>query len=188
MSLMNFSELTNKTLDDLDLHTQATKINSQEYRDYFISESGKEHYRLLKWISLNNQGRLFLDVGTLKGCSALALSSNKNNSVKSFNLADQLDLNDIPENIEFIVGNILDPQYKSVVISSSYILLDTFHDGNFEKEFVEYLETIKWSGYLLLDDIYLNKEMKEFWNSIIRDKKDITNLGHLTGTGLVFFN
>ena len=185
---MNFSELTNKTLDDLDLHTLSTKINSQEYRNYFISESGKEHYRLLYWISQTNQNKILLDIGTLKGCSALALSFGFSNSVKSFNISNQLDLNKIPENVEFIIGNILDSRYESLVLSSSYILLDTFHDGTFEKQFVDYLSSINWKGYLLLDDIFLNNEMKNFWNSLDRDKTDLTSIGHITGTGLVIFS
>jgi hypothetical protein len=90
--------------------------------------------------------------------------------------------------VEFIIGDILDSRYESLVLSSSYILLDTFHDGTFEKQFVDYLSLIHWKGYLLLDDIYLNNEMKNFWNSLDRDKTDLTSIGHITGTGLVIFS
>jgi hypothetical protein len=45
-----------------------------------------------------------------------------------------------------------------------------------------------YKGYLLLDDVFLNKEMVEFWNLIELDKQDLTNLGHATGTGVVYFN
>ena len=185
---MDFSQITNQTLDNLDLGQLSNYINSQEYREYFLSFSGREHYRLLHWISQTNQNQIILDIGTLKGCSALALSSGHSNSVKSFNISNQLDLNKIPENVEFIIGDILDSRYESLVLSSSYILLDTFHDGTFEKQFVDYLSLIHWKGHLLLDDIYLNNEMKNFWNSLNGDKTDLTSIGHITGTGLVIFS
>jgi hypothetical protein len=39
-----------------------------------------------------------------------------------------------------------------------------------------------------LDDIHLNGPMETFWKSITLDKKDITLLAHVTGTGLVEFS
>jgi hypothetical protein len=65
--------------------------------------------------------------------------------------------------------------------------MDTDHDGNFENQFYNYLQFINYKGYLLLDDIYLNKPMINFWNSIKLEKHDISNIGHTTGTGVVFF-
>jgi hypothetical protein len=50
------------------------------------------------------------------------------------------------------------------------------------------VKQLGYKGYLLLDDIFLNKEMVEFWNLIELDKQDLTNLGHVTGTGVVYFN
>ena len=67
------------------------------------------------------------------------------------------------------------------------ILLDTFHDGTFEKIFYEYLKRISYVGTLILDDIHLNNEMKFFWNNIEKNKFDVTNIGHATGTGVVIF-
>jgi hypothetical protein len=49
------------------------------------------------------------------------------------------------------------------------------------------LVSIGYTGYLLLDDIHLNFEMERFWGSITKEKYDITNIGHLTGTGVVYF-
>jgi hypothetical protein len=73
-------------------------------------------------------------------------------------------------------------------MSAKLILLDTFHDGTFELQFYNHLKQLGYKGYLLLDDIFLNKEMVEFWNLIELDKQDLTNLGHATGTGVVYFN
>jgi hypothetical protein len=49
------------------------------------------------------------------------------------------------------------------------------------------LISINYKGYLLLDDIHLNFEMERFWGSITKEKYDITNIGHITGTGVVYF-
>ena len=179
--------LTNKILDELDMK-MSELINNDEYQNYYNEISSKEHYRLLTYISNSYSDINIIDIGTLKGCSALALSTNKTNKVYSFNIGNQLELNTIPENIEFIIDNIINGNYDNLILDSPIILLDTFHDGVFEKEFIDYLLKIGYKGNLLLDDIHLNTEMKEFWNQINLDKKDITSFGHLTGTGVVFIN
>lgn len=187
VNFMDFLSITNQELDSLDLSFNSQKIKSEEYKNYFLEKSGKEHYRLLTHISNSFEKIHILDIGTLKGCSALAFSSNEKNKVFSFNLHDELDLNQKPSNIEFIVDNVLKVEYKSLILSSSFIMLDTFHDGGFENEFYEYLKTIEYKGHLLLDDIHLNNNMDKFWTSIDKPKNDITNIGHVSGTGVVYF-
>jgi hypothetical protein len=185
---MNFLTITNEELDNIDLFPYSQRINSLEYQGYFMSKSGQEHYRLLAYISQNDNLIDILDIGTLKGCSALAFSVNQSNKIRSFNIGNEFDLNLIPENSEFFIDNILKNEYKDIILGSKYIMLDTYHDGTFEKEFVDYLISIGYKGYLLLDDIHLNFEMETFWGSIIQEKYDITNIGHSTGTGVVYFN
>jgi len=93
----------------------------------------------------------------------------------------------LPTNTEFIIDNVLNEKYKDAILGSKYIMLDTYHDGTFETEFYNYLVSIGYTGYLLLDDIHLNFEMERFWGSITKEKYDITNIGHATGTGVVYF-
>jgi hypothetical protein len=184
---MDFEKITNLDLDKIDLSTLSLKIDDLEYRDYFTSKSSVEHYRLLSYISLNNDGIKMLDIGTLKGCSALAMSINSSNKINTFNLHNQLTLTVTPTNINVYIDDILKPEYLDLILSSRYILLDTFHDGTFEKTFFNYLKEINYKGYLLLDDIKLNEEMITFWKFIDINKIDISHLGHLTGTGVVIF-
>ena len=54
------------------------------FKNYFLEAPGKEHYRLLSYISTLYNGVTILDIGTYKGCSALALSFNPSNKVVSF--------------------------------------------------------------------------------------------------------
>ena len=179
--------LNNQILDNLDMSI-SRHINNNEYKIYYNELSSKEHYRLLTQISNSVNNINILDVGTLKGCSALALSTNNSNKVYSFNVINQLELTDVPSNIEFIIDNVINGNYDKLILSSSVLLLDTFHDGTYEKQFIDYLLGINYKGLVLFDDIMLNKEMKQFWDSIDIEKYDISNLGHITGTGLVVFN
>jgi hypothetical protein len=178
--------LNNNILDELDM-SMSKHINNDEYKNYYSEASSKEHYRLLTYISNIFNNVNILDIGTLKGCSALSLSTNKLNKIYSFNVDNQLELIDKPENIQFIIDDVLNGKYDDLIISSKIILLDTYHDGVFEEKFVNYLTSINYKGNLLLDDIHLNYEMENFWQKIKIDKLDITHIGHSTGTGIVFF-
>lgn len=182
-----FKNISNDVLDVIDMNLFKV-IDNEEYQKYYKDKSSKEHYRLLTYISNSFEGETFVDVGTLKGSSALALSTNNKNKVYSFNLSNQLELNSLPENVEFIIDNVLNGKYDNILLSAKFILLDTFHDGGFEQEFLNHLKSLKYSGVLILDDIYLNNEMRFFWEKINENKLDITNIGHGSGTGVVFLS
>lgn len=174
-------------LKKIDLSILSTNITNDEHRNYFLSDAGMEHYKLLAYFSSIYDNITLLDVGTNRGCSSLAMAYNKTNTVESFDLFELKELSGYPSNINYHLGYVTDIKYKDLVISSKIIMLDTYHDGEFENEFYNYLQSINWKGILLLDDILLNEPMKEFWSSIKNEKYDITYIGHSTGTGLVIF-
>jgi beta-1,4-mannosyl-glycoprotein beta-1,4-N-acetylglucosaminyltransferase len=181
--VINFNNLNDKQYKILQSY-----ILEEEFKTYFNDMPGKEHYCLLASLSNLFNNVTILDIGTYKGCSALALSYNKTNNVQSFDIVnDTVKLNSIPENITFIVDDILKKKYVQTIKDSPLIVLDTNHDGTFEKIFYKYLVQIKYKGIVLLDDIKLNDSMINFWDSIQETKYDITQLGHYTGTGIVFF-
>jgi hypothetical protein len=157
--------INTEKLDKIDMFAYKF-INCIDHQEFYKSKSSIDQYRLLSYISNSISGIKIIDVGTFKGCSALAFSSNKNNEIYSFNLYEQLDLNFVPKNIKFIIDNILNGDYNSLIKESKVILLDTFHDGSFEYEFYNHLVKIGFNGILLLDDIYINSEMYKFWDSI----------------------
>jgi hypothetical protein len=179
--------LTNPVLDSLTM-SNVNQINDTEHQGYYLDKSSKEHYRLLSYLSNNTNNSTLIDVGTFKGCSAIALASNKTNTVYSFNVVNQLDLSEEQVNIKFIIDDITNGKYDILLQKAEIILLDTFHDGIFEQKFLDYLIRLNYNKLLLLDDIYLNYNMIQFWNSITYEKYDITQLGHSTGTGAVFCN
>lgn len=180
-------ELDLSKVNELDLSKFGNNINEYQYMQYFLGNAGQEHYKLLAYFSTLFNEQTLLDIGTYKGCSALALAFNEKNNVKSFDLGNYRRINNEPNNIEFILDDFTNEKYKKLVLDSPFIMLDTDHDGTFEHIAYKYLKDINWTGYLLLDDIHLNDPMKEFWNSIDNEKHDVTVVGHWSGTGLVIF-
>lgn len=175
-------------INSIDLTEYAGYVIEDEFRNYYLGSAGSEHYKLLAYLSTQYSDSSLLDIGTYKGCSSLAMAYNKSNKVKSFDIREGLRrLSNYPDNVEYIVDNILEGKYKELVMESPLILLDTDHEGGFEHEFYQYLRTIQWKGTLVLDDIYYNQPMTSFWNSIEEEKQDLTAIGHHSGTGIVFF-
>lgn len=179
--------LDKQKLNEINLNGLSDLIISEEHKTYFLEKSGAEHYRLLSHFSSIFNNKTLLDIGTYKGNSSLALSYNQSNTVHSFDIAKHIELYDYPDNIHFYVDDILQDKYQNLIMSSPFILVDTFHDGIFENKFHAYLNKIKYLGCLMLDDIKLNSNMSSYWNSIQEEKYDISKFGHWSGTGLVIF-
>ena len=197
MKTINTSETYNKilklsnyelnSLNSMFINDYSDKLISTELQHhpyYFHMESGKEHYRLLMYISTLYNNEIIFDIGTNKCMSALALSYNKSNKIKTFDVVRILPENPLVDNIEYIIG---DSTKDIDLIKCPIIFLDVDHDGLYENIFYEHLKHINWRGILILDDIHLNDPMKSFWNKIEEKKYDITNIGHWSGTGMVIF-
>lgn len=195
--LKKILEVTNEELDAINFSNYKLRreiTNVPEH--WFLLESGKEHYRLLYYISSLFSGKTLIDIGTWVGDSALALASNKENKVISYDIVRQprntqgisIDINQLikDENIKFILGDATKHD-KEEILNSPFIMLDTAHDGIFENEFYNFLKEINYKGFFFLDDIHLNEPMRQFWNSITEDKYDLTKVGHWSGSGLVHF-
>jgi predicted O-methyltransferase YrrM len=183
--------IKNTTINDLNsinLVELSNYIPEIEFRNYFIGLAGHEHYRLLTYISTLYNSNILIDIGTFKGCSSLALSYNISNTIFSFDLnKESRNLSLYPENVTYVIDNILNGIYDEIIQSSPFILLDVNHDGYFEHEFHSHLQKINWNGILMLDDINLNNEMKSYWSWIEEEKYDISEIGHWSGTGIVKF-
>lgn len=174
-------------LNQLNIESTSQVIHEAEFKNYFLDTCGKEHYRLLAYISLQLNNSNLLDIGTYKGCSALALSINKSNTVHTFDISDHRTIGHIGPNVHIYHDYILNPKYRDLILSCPFMILDTFHDGIFELQFLNYLREINYQGYLLLDDIYYNDAMKKLWSEIKEEKYDLSSIGHHSGTGLVVF-
>jgi len=162
------------------------------------NEPGREHYKLLAYLSsLFNDSNIF-DIGTHRGSSALALSYNSSNKIYTFDLIDKIQHGEKSiknkSNIFFSTDNLLDmkerEKWESKILSSPLIFLDIDpHEGKLEYQFYEYLLSKNYKGMLVCDDIYYFKGMRDnFWYLIPTEHKtDITHLGHWSGTGVISF-
>lgn len=143
-----------------------------------------EPYKKYMEISMAMNNQLILDIGTFKGHSAYAFAINKTNIVKTFDVDNFVEI-DLPDNVWFYKKSCMDID-KDLLDRADVILLDVDpHDGVQEKEFFELLLKTKFKGLLIVDDINLSKEMREWWDSIDLNKEEVN--WHHSGTGLISF-
>lgn len=179
--------LNRHNVGSVDLTGLAGHIDDAEYRGYFLDRQFREHYRLIAWLSTLFAGRMIFDIGTNRGCSALALAYNPANQVISYDIEDVRRLRPGANiaNIAFHIGDVLTDARLG---EAALIMLDTNHDGVFERQLIGHLRRIGFGGLLFFDDIHLNPAMESLWAQIAEPKVDITDLGHWSGSGLVDFS
>ena len=137
-----------------------------------------------------------LDIGTHLGHSALALSYNNMNTIYSFDIMDKVRPNiKNVNNIKFMSDNLFDEEifnkWKDIILNCPFIFLDVDpHNGFMEMDFINMLQKNDYKGFIICDDIWYFKEMRDnFWLKIDNKYRyDITHLGHWSGTGIICFN
>jgi hypothetical protein len=159
----------------------------------FFGAPGREHYRLLAYLSQNLSGKTIIDIGTHMGSSALALAVNPDVTIYSFDIHRKIPMRDLP-NLNFEIADLWDPivreHWKATVLESAMIVLDIDpHDGPMELEFINWLRSENYRGLIVCDDIWYFKGMRDnFWFQVPSSEKlDITPLGHWSGTGIISF-
>jgi hypothetical protein len=158
--------------------------------DFSYLKNENEHYRLLAHISYLYDNELIIDAGTCQGHSCFALSQNENNLVYTYDIESK-DIKYITDNYKNVIKKILDINLETdqILESAKIILLDIDpHSGTIEKIFYDKLLKTNFNGFLICDDINLNDGMRNFWNSIDKEKYDISEIGHWSGTGVVNFS
>jgi predicted O-methyltransferase YrrM len=187
----------NKSINDfkLDKFMKFIKYQQDEQnKNFFLEEPGKEHYKLLAYLSSLFNNEIFIDLGTFRGFSALALAYNQSNKVFSFDI-EKYTINDKTQyspdnnyNTIFMIDNILEnpSRYYDLIKKSKVIFLDVDpHDGIKEKEFLEIIIKSHFSGLIICDDIKVNYNMLDWWNNITLKKYNLSDYGHWSGTGLI---
>jgi len=152
-------------------------------------EAGQCEYRLYAHLSTFFNNTTILDVGSRTGGSALALSYNEKNHVISYDLQEQGASNIKKDNITWKIQDFRNDDtldYDRI----SIIMIDVDpHDGIQEEEMFLFLEEKEWQGLVLLDDIGPQwPEIEDFWNRITFPKLDVSDVGHMSGTGAVSFD
>jgi len=188
----------NITLDDLNslnFEQYKTIVGNEPNIDFF-SNPGKEHYKLLAFFSTLFNNSNIIEIGTHLGHSALALSYNKTNTVYTFDIVDKVrpNIKNI-ENIKFCIDDLFDKntfdKWKDIILSCPFIFLDCDpHNGTMEMSLLDFIKDIDYKGFVICDDIWYFKEMRDnFWYKIEDQYRyDLTDIGHWSGTGIVTFN
>jgi hypothetical protein len=194
------NKLTKELIDSIDYENYYKNwISTKE--DYlsqdFFDIPGKQHYRLLSYLSTLYNDSIIVDIGSHYGESALALSFNNSNKIYSFDIINKVSLpKKSISNINFILGDLFDDEvflseWKEIILNSKFIFLDVDpHNGHMEMKFYNFLKENNYNGFLVCDDIWYFKEMRDnFWYKINDELKyDLSNLGHWSGTGIINFN
>lgn len=153
-----------------------------------------EHHTLLTNMAKSYRNATFIDIGTHLGASAYALSREPSNRVLSFDILHKKTLPRIP-NVTYSLDNLMSPEgrerWKTPLLESALIFLDIDpHEGRLEYEFYEWLRDNAYTGTLICDDIwYFDGMRRNFWYKIpYEHKMDVTDQGHISGTGIVRFH
>jgi predicted O-methyltransferase YrrM len=168
------------------------------YKDFLTKGAGEEHYKLLnflaKKVAEGKNGILVSDIGTLYGSSAIAFATaHPSVQVTTYDIANLIPtingvktINQVSNIRRKFMSGQLD---VANIAKSDLVLLDIDpHEGVEERKFVQLLKDHGFKGLLVVDDIHLNQEMIDFWESVSLRKVDITELGHWTGTGIIVYD
>jgi hypothetical protein len=82
--------ISNNILDNFQLKNHDYLVS----KDYYDLNSGEQEYRLYSYLSTFFDNVIILDIGTLNGRSAIALSHNENNKVLSYDIQNHINNND----------------------------------------------------------------------------------------------
>ena len=186
--------ISNKILDDF-------KLINHEYlvdKNYYDLKSGVQEYRLYSYLSTFFNNTTILDIGTLNGRSAIALSHNDTNKVISYDIINNIKTNNnkiySKINITFNIKNILNDLTEELIKDVKIIMIDIDHYEIIEKQIISKLNKLNFSGIIILDDItnhpdpYVNECMNKLWDNLEYTKYDVTKYGHFSGTGIIIMN
>jgi predicted O-methyltransferase YrrM len=196
---MNTANITKDAISRIqfDKFSEIIQLSLPHDKDEFMDVAGKQHYRLLAYLSTLVNDSIIVDIGTHRGNSALALSYNTTNTVHTFDIVDNVNNGQIRmlKNVMFHIENLFDSDvretWEETLLQSAFIFLDVDpHNGIMEMEMYHYLKHKQYKGFVVCDDIWYFKDMKDkFWNQIpFAEKYDLTHLGHSSGTGVFSFN
>lgn len=150
--------------------------------------AGQSEYRLYAYLSTFFNNSTILDIGTRTGGSALALSYNPTNQVISYDLVEQGASSIVRDNINWKIQDFMEDETLDWD-NISIIMIDVDpHDGSQERIMMDWLREKNWKGILIHDDIGPDwPDIQLMWNEIPEPKIDVTDIAHMSGTGIVNF-
>ena len=193
MIQLNFEKINSVDLSHL------KNIVDREHRKIINGSAGDQHYKLLTYLSKELPSPFIVELGTHYGTSSLALAENKDSVILTYDIKDRYRIKkrNIPKNVIRKIKHIFDNNEAHYLLKADLIFLDAYHQGDFEREVLNYLIEQNFEGIILFDDIHWSQNMIDFWNQIKIEKHDITFLGHggglgpmgnISGTGIIDFS
>ena len=204
MIKINYNDIINTDISFLEKYYLKIGHIGESFRNTLPQQ---EHYKLLTYLSFQFNDSLVLDIGTFDGLSAICLAQNPTNKVISYDIIDKDFSNilrpvyinssssgevlhhtpfgkDYP-NISFKNLDILNEDI-SILNSASFMLLDISHNGQDERNFTDKIKQIEFDGYILCDDVRTDIfPLRNWFDSLEWNKYDLTEVGHVTGSGLL---
>lgn len=169
-------------------------LNCEKIKEFHYPHAEKgEDYQLLAYISTLFLNKTFVVFGTSPEKTTRALSHNPVNKVITYS-STPFASKEPPIIIEKLVQVFHEannnPEKKQELLKSSIIYVDIHpHEGKDEYTIYHYLREWGYKGWLILDDIWHFKSMRDVcWYRILDEfKYDLTDWGHWSGSGLVSF-
>ena len=157
-----------------------------------------DHYKLLKSLALSINAKNVIDIGTYTGMSAISFL-DANCKVKSFDIVNSLNLPDniiteddiSEEKISLICGDLFDDDFFAAninnFIDADIIFFDGPKFGGFEQKILPKILALNYykNTIVVMDDIHM-KKMKILWYELNYPRLDLSLLGHISGTGIIF--
>ena len=177
-------EIVKDHVKELDIgHLRDISLNRNDWLP-----AGQSEYRFYAYMSTWFNKTTILDIGTRTGGSALALSYNPTNQVRSYDLIEQGASVIKKDNITWNIGDFMEDEdidWDNV----SIVMIDVDpHDGSQERVMMDWLREKGWKGILMHDDIGPGwPDIQLMWDEIPEEKFDVTEIAHMSGTGIVNF-
>lgn len=186
-----------KGVEDVDLHPLNKYLDwSPGYQKFVEKEPGIEPFKLIHFMArqLPDNSKI-VDIGTFAGSNAMAAAYNNDRvkvvaydtkcifPAKEKNIPTMLDFKNIEFKYAFAVDRV------DELVDAAMIILDIDpHDGYQEDLFIERLTEKGYKGLVVVDDMKLNLNMTDFWESVQQKKLDASAYGHWSGTGIIVFD
>lgn len=177
-------KIIREQVKDLDVgHLRDISLNQNDWLP-----AGQSEYKLYAYLSTFFNKSTILDIGTRVGGSALALSYNPTNQVISYDLVEQGASSIERSNITWKIQNFMEDEtldWNNIPI----VMIDVDpHDGSQERVMMDWLRDRGWKGILIHDDIGPSwPDIQLMWDEIPEEKFDVTEIAHMSGTGIVNF-
>lgn len=157
-------------------------------------------FRIYSYLSTFYDRTIIVNIGTSKGCSALALSHNESNTIITYDTTDLIKNQNhkifTKSNIKYKADYKNDLGDKDFISKIRIVAIDTTRSDIDAKHIIDQLYDNDFAGIILLHDIVnsLNNvkhrtAIRDLWNNLTYNKCDLTEFSHCwPGIGMILMH